>query len=81
MGKPILATPVGGIPEVIENGKNGVLIEPNVDKISKKIEYLLENKQLAEELGRNAKKTVEEEFKWEKTAEAFTEIYSMIFQE
>lgn len=76
MGKPIIATPVGGIPEAIEDGKNGILVEPDVDKIAEKIEYLLENKQIAEELGRNAKKAVEDEFTWEKSAKKFIEIYS-----
>lgn len=79
MGKPIIATPVGGIPEAIEDGKNGILVEPDVDKIAKKIEYLLENKQFAEELGRNAEKTVEEEFTWEKSAETFIETYGETF--
>lgn len=75
MGKPIIATPIGGIPEAIENGKNGILVEPNVDKISKKIEYLLENKQLAEELGRKAKKIVKEKFTWKKSSRSFIKIY------
>ncbi len=44
-----------------------------------RIEYLLENKQFAEELGRNAEKTVEEEFTWEKSAETFIETYGETF--
>lgn len=75
MGKPIIATPVGGIPEAIEDGKNGILVEPDIDKIAEKIEYLLENKQFAEELGRNAEKTAEEEFTWEKSAQKFIQLY------
>jgi len=75
MVKPIIATRVGGIPEAIKNGKNGILVEPNVDKIAEKIKYLLENKQLAEELGRNAKKTVEDYFTWDRSAQRFIQIY------
>ncbi|MEA3422003.1 MAG: glycosyltransferase family 4 protein, partial [Acidobacteriota bacterium] len=38
IGKPIIATSVGGIPEAIEDGGNGILIEPDVDAIIDKIE-------------------------------------------
>ncbi len=75
MGKPIIATSVGGIPEAIENSKNGILVEPDVDKIVYKIEYLLENKVAAEELGRNAKKTAEEKFTWDRSSQKFIQIY------
>jgi len=79
MGKPIIATSVGGIPEAIEDGRNGILIEPDVDEIIEKIECLLENREFAEELGENAKKTAEEKFTWEKTINKFVEIYSKIY--
>jgi len=75
MRKPIIATPIGGIPEAIENGKNGILVEPNVDKIAEKIEYLWENRGLAQELGMNAKKTAKEKFTWEKCGERFLALY------
>jgi len=75
-GKPIVATPVGGIPEVISNGENGLLVEPDAKKIAEKIEYLLENPHIAEKLGESAKRTAEK-FTWEKTAERFLELYGM----
>ncbi len=75
MGKPIIATRVGGIPEAIEDGKNGLLTEPDVDEITEKIVYLLQNKETAEELGRNAKETVEERFTWKIAADNMRKIY------
>ena len=75
VGKPIIASSVGGIPEAIEDGKNGILVEPDVDKIIEKIEDLLENKEFAKELGRNAKKTAEEKFTWKKSVDKFLELY------
>ena len=77
MGKPIIATKVGGIPEAIEDGKNGILVEPDVNEIDEKIEYLLENKEFAEKLGRNAKKTAEERFSWQKTAEKLLSYFNL----
>ncbi|MHB8443001.1 MAG: glycosyltransferase [Patescibacteria group bacterium] len=43
---PILATKVGGIPEVLQNNINGLFIDKNSDDISKKILYLYKNRDL-----------------------------------
>jgi glycosyltransferase involved in cell wall biosynthesis len=75
MGKPIIATPVGGIPEAIVDGQDGILVEPSSDRIAEKILYLLRNKDKAEELGKNAKKIAEEKFTWEKAASRFIDLY------
>jgi glycosyltransferase involved in cell wall biosynthesis len=80
VGKPIIATPVGGIPEAIENEKNGILVKPDVDKITGKIEYLIENRELAKKLGENAEKTAEEKFSWENwdnIVDIFMEYYNL----
>lgn len=74
MGKPIIATSVGGIPEAIEGGVNGLLVEPDHTKIAQKIEYLLENKELAIQLGNKAKDTTKEKFTWENTADIFLQL-------
>ena len=57
MRKPIIATLVGGVPEAIENGKTGILVEPDADKIAEKIEYLMCNKDFAKNLGKNMHKS------------------------
>jgi len=57
--KPIIATNVGDIPEILHNNKNGFLIEPkNPQAISQKINYCLENPQYCQKLGRNAYQTI-----------------------
>ena len=41
-GLPVVATSVGGIPEVVEDGKTGFLVEPkNSELLAEKIEYIL----------------------------------------
>jgi glycosyltransferase involved in cell wall biosynthesis len=67
VGKPIIATNVGGIPEAIINGENGILVQPDINEITKQIVYLIENPQLAAIFGANAKKTAQESFTWEQT--------------
>ena len=66
-GLPIIATNVGGVPETIENGKNGVLVEPkNAKELAKAILKLIKNKSLGNSLAKRAKQTVEEKFGLEK---------------
>lgn len=55
-GIPIVATRVGGIPEVIEDGNEGLLVEPgSSDAIVGALERLLEDPQLKLSVGRNAR--------------------------
>ena len=43
-GHPIISTPVGGIPEVVETGRNGILVTPgNDEEIFKAMNYYVEN--------------------------------------
>ncbi len=63
MGKPVVATSVGGIPEIIEDGVNGILVYPHSPmKLADGIIRILMDKELSEKLGRNAKKTILENF-------------------
>ena len=56
-GKPAIATNVGGIPELVKDGKNGILIEPEDPKVlARAILRLADDKKLREELGRNGNK-------------------------
>lgn len=75
IGKPIITTPAGGIPEAITNGENGILVDANPDAIYNGITKLLENKKLADKLGMNARKTVLERFTWENCTGRFLRLY------
>ena len=62
-GKPIIATAVGGIPEVIENGKQGFLVEPdNQADLTSKLQTLVADHDLRLQMGKRARKTYESRF-------------------
>ncbi len=51
-GKPVVATRVGGVPDLITDGKNGILVEPErPEKLARAIQDLLDNPALAGKLG------------------------------
>lgn len=59
MSKAIVATKVGGIPDVIKDGENGLLInKSDYKELASKIEQLLLNKELRLKLGNEAKNTI-----------------------
>lgn len=55
-GRPIIASRIGGIPEFIEDGKSGLLVNPKKSpEFSGKIIWLLKNKESAIEMGKKAR--------------------------
>ncbi len=62
----VISTKCGGIRDIINNGKNGYLVEVgNVNQIIEKFDYLLSNKDICTQIQRRALETVKE-FSWEK---------------
>ena len=77
MEKPIIASKVGGIPEMIYDNETGLLAEEgNGEKWIEGILKILNNKEFAEKLGKNARNLVIEKFNWDKLAKSFIEIVS-----
>ena len=72
---PIIATNVGGVPEQIEDGINGVLIPPGDPiTLSKKIEFLLNNPQISENFVKVSKRKVMEFFDNRKSVISYNNI-------
>jgi glycosyltransferase involved in cell wall biosynthesis len=62
-GKSVIGSNLGSIPELIEDGINGLLFEPkNVDELAGKIKYLYHHPLLAEKMGIAAREKVEEKY-------------------
>jgi glycosyltransferase involved in cell wall biosynthesis len=75
-GMPSIATRVDGVPELIQNGENGVFIpKKSPQHIAKAIIKLLDEDYLREKIGRNASITIQEKFSWEVISENILNIY------
>jgi glycosyltransferase involved in cell wall biosynthesis len=62
-GLPVVATSVGGIPDMVQNGVNGILIEPNSpQELSNVISWLLKDKASRDYLARNAVSTLRNQY-------------------
>lgn len=67
MGKKIIASDVDGNPEVVKDGKTGILVPAkNVKKLAEAMIYMLENKKEADEMAKNARTYYKENFDFEK---------------
>lgn len=65
-GKAIVVTPVGGIPEAVQHGAQGLLVPPGkVDQLAEALEALLSDAALRERLGDGARQRVAERFSTE----------------
>ena len=76
MEKPVVATNVGGIPDLINNGENGFLVEPhNSEMLAQKIKELMENKELREKFGKAGREFVSKNYEWNDGIKKFAQLF------
>ena len=74
MKKPVIATNVGGIPEIMVDKKTGFLVEKgNSEELIKKIEEILNDPKKIKEMGVQGRKFVEDNFSWKIITQKFIE--------
>lgn len=77
MQLPVISTRTVGIPELIDNGKEGILVEQrNAEEISSVLELLLKNPKKRIELGLQERKKIAEQFNIDNIPELFDEIFN-----
>ena len=75
MQKPVIATNVGGIPEMMQDGKTGYLIKKgDSNDLIKKLSILLENKELSKQMGQSGREFIENQFSLEASGKNFLNI-------
>lgn len=69
---PVVATRVGGIPEIIVDGETGLLVNPDDPRaLGAALDRLLSDETLARDLGRRLARRVAEEFSWRRAYDAY----------
>jgi len=75
-GKPVVATAVGGVSEIVNDGRSGLLVPPgDADAMAAAIDRLLSNHDAAASMGRAARRIVEQRFTVERFASRVQELY------
>lgn len=78
-GKPVLASKLGAVEEIVDNGKTGLLFEPgNSSDLAEKIKFMLENKKELIQMGKNSRKEFEEKYTDEKNINILLNIYKNV---
>jgi glycosyltransferase involved in cell wall biosynthesis len=78
-GRPVIGANVGAIPEVIEEGRDGLLVEfGNVDQLASSVLYLLNSPDLCREMGERGREKVFKKLNWGKTLPLIEKVYEEI---
>jgi len=81
-GLPVIATAVGGTPELISDGETGLLVPPREpDAMAHTLLTLLEQPERAAQLGRNGRQRVAERFTIAQMFEQTEALYKQLLQE
>jgi glycosyltransferase involved in cell wall biosynthesis len=79
--KAVVATRTGGIPEIVEDGRTGLLVEPSdPSSLAEAVSVLLKDRQKAISLGISGRKRVERDFTIEKHVAVLSEFYERLLE-
>lgn len=79
LGRPVVASNVGGISEIVVNGENGFALPNEAPLFAEKIKYILENKEIYDRFSKDARKKYEEQLTIDKMVNAYADIYAKIY--
>ena len=77
LGKPVIGGDTGGIPEVVQNGRNGILVTPEPEQIAEAIIRLYRNKDLRQEMSQNNLTDVAS-FDWTNIVQQYINLYKSV---
>jgi glycosyltransferase involved in cell wall biosynthesis len=81
-GVPVLASSVGGIPEIVENGVTGLLCDPDApEQVVAAVRELASDGALRERLGRAARERIEREYTWATIGPRYAALYKELLGE
>lgn len=78
-GLPVIASDIGGLPEVVLNGETGRLVKPaDVSDLTDSLEYYLMNRDIRLKHGRAGRKRVEALYDWQANALEMKRVYELV---
>lgn len=80
-GKAVISTDVGGVRDIIRHGESGMIAENSIDSLVSSLLALIENKQLREDLGRQAQPDVIKKFGYERLVSDVSDLYRKLLNE
>lgn len=78
-GKPVVASAVGGIPELLD-GTNGFAVKNDAKEMAEKIDYIFSDAELYKQMCQSAKRTYLKSFTVDKMVDGYLQIYNRIYQ-
>ena len=78
LAKPVVASNVGGVCELVHSGVNGYALENNAELFAEKISYILENPQVYDSMCKKSKEIYEKDFTVDKMVEKYKEVYAKV---
>ncbi|MBO7323299.1 MAG: glycosyltransferase, partial [Bacteroidales bacterium] len=80
-GKPVVASNVGGISELVHNDVNGYTLKNDAAVFAEKIDYILENPQVYDKMSQSSKELYNEHFTVDKMVDGYMEKYNRLLGE
>lgn len=77
-GLPIVATRVGGIPDVVQNGETGLLVDQDPFAIAQALKTLFDNTDMRKKIGENARKVALDRYDIRKVTERYEGLYRAV---
>jgi glycosyltransferase involved in cell wall biosynthesis len=78
-GTPVVASRIGGIPDIVEDGVSGLLVPPaDVDALAAAVRRVLSDPALARRLGEGGRRRLHERFSWRAIVQRWLDLYASV---
>lgn len=81
MERPVVASSVGGLNEIVKDGETGILVPVDADNLADAIVYLLTHPERAIDMGRAAREHAVDQFGWSRHVQAYDDLYRKLIEE
>lgn len=79
--KPVIATDVGGLPEVVNNNETGIIVaDNNIDETVKAMCFFVDNPDKISQMGERGRKFVKKHYRWEQSVSEVLKVYCYVLE-